>query len=135
MATDIALDYETGDLVISPTKDLDLRTGPKTIDQRIRVRLRIIQGAWALDPSNGTLGSRIRDLFRQPVWRSAAEAELVIREALQPMDDISLQAVNVEIDDKDKRKLNVQIAYVASEDEGEDDVDVQTLQTTVLTAG
>lgn len=133
MATDLALDYNTGDLVISPTGDLDLRTGTKTIDQRIRVRLRIIQGAWAFDPSNGTLGSRIREMYRMPTWRAASELGLVIREALEPMEDIAVQSVDVAQDADDERKLHLQITYIPIEDG--DNADEQTVETTVLTNG
>jgi hypothetical protein len=134
LPTDLAIDYSTGDLKISPTKDIDVRTGLKTVEQRIRVRLRIIQGAWSLDPTNGTLGSRLREIFRMPSWRAVGELELVIREALEPMDDLRLQRVNVTIDDKDKRILHVLIGYAAIE-EGDEETDVQTLETTVVTAG
>lgn len=112
MATDLAIDYNTGDLVASPTKDLSLRTGVGSVEQRMRVRLRVWYGEWSLNP---TLGSRIHDVMRMPGWRALTEVELVIREALETMTDVRIQDVVVVQDEKDVRVINVVIQYAVVE--------------------
>jgi len=116
VTTDLAIDYNTGDLIASPTHDLDVRTGVGVIEQRIRVRLRVWYGEWDINP---TLGSRIHDVMRMPSWRALTEAELAIREALEPMTDIIVQNVAIELDAEDERKLNVRLTYAVVEPEGE----------------
>jgi hypothetical protein len=123
MASDLAIDWNTGDLVISPTKDLSLRTGQGVVDQRIRVRLRIPYGSWDINPS---LGSRLPDMHRMPDSRARQTAELVVREALEPMTDIVVQDVHVESDLEDQRVVNILISYSMVDDEE----GVETLTTT-----
>lgn len=111
MPLDLAIDYNTGDLVIAPNKDLDVRTGMATIEQRIRVRLRMRQGEWLLDTSGGTLGSTLHDATRQPTWRAVQEIPLIVKEALAPMGDISVRDVAVDVDVDDPRMVHLTIAY------------------------
>lgn len=108
MAQDLAIDYNTGDLIVAPTKDLDLRTGQGTIEQRIRVRLKVWHGEWDINPS---LGSRLYDIIRMPNWRAVNEVELAVREALEPMDDIDIQNVSVGLDEDDVRVVSLTITY------------------------
>jgi phage gp46-like protein len=133
MGLDLAMDYNTGDLKIAPNKDLERRIGEATVEQRIRVRLRIYQGEWALDPTDGQLGSRLHDVTRLPAWRATQEAGLVIREALEPMDDIRVQDVQVSVDDKNVRILDVVILYAHVEPNGQLGGTVQL--TTSITVG
>jgi phage gp46-like protein len=112
MAVDLAIDYNTGDLIVAPHASLDIRTGARTIEQRIRVRLRVWAGEWDLDPS---LGSRLHDVIRMPNFRAVTEAQLAIREALLPMNDIRVDRVVVNISPKDSHVLEVQIAYTPIE--------------------
>lgn len=119
MSLDLAIDFNTGDLLIAPNKDIERRIGEATIEQRIRVRLRIYQGEWELDPTGGQLGSRLHDVARLPAWRAAQEAGLVIREALEPMDDIRVQDVQVNVDDKNERILDVAISYAHVDPNGQ----------------
>lgn len=133
MPLDLALDYNTGDLKIAPNKDIERRVGEATIEQRIRVRLRIFQGEWALDPTGGQLGSRLHDVSRLPSWRAAQEAGLVIREALEPMDDIRVQDVQVSVDDKNVRILDVTILYAHVDPSGQLGGTVEL--TTAITVG
>jgi len=118
VATDFAIDYTTGDLIVGPDGSFALRTGPGTVEQRIWIRLRAIQGEWRLDPTNGTFGSRLREVFRLPVFRSIPEAELVIREAVAPMDDITVQDVTVAIDPDDNTAIKATITYVINDEDG-----------------
>jgi hypothetical protein len=128
MAWDLAIDYNTGDLKVAPNEDFQARTGPATIDQRIRVRLRIEQGEWALDPSGGQLGSRLSEVLRLPNWRAMTELELVVKEALASMDDIDVQ--NVIVTKTDERTIGMQIEYIPLFD----DDDVALEQADVVTS-
>lgn len=119
MAVELALDFGTRDLVIAPNKDLDIRTGQSTVDQRIRVRLWIIQGEWTLDPTGNRLGSRLRDALRLPSWRAVQEVPLIVREALEDMDDIRVMDVQCEIS-PDTRKLLDMTIYYSMEDQPEE---------------
>lgn len=127
MARDLAIDYNTGDLIIAPTKDLDLRTGQGTIEQRIRVRLKVWHGEWDIIP---TLGSRLYDVIRMPNWRAVNEVELAVREALEPMGDITVQDVAVSLDEDDPRVVLLAITY-ASLEPGNDLVDNYVLTTSL----
>jgi hypothetical protein len=118
MPLDLAIDYNTGDLLIAPNRDIEVRTGREEIEQRIRVRLRVYGGEWELDPSGGQLGSRLHDAFRLPVWRSRREIPLIVREALEPMKDISVRDVIVDQDPDNPSGQNVTILYEMAEDVG-----------------
>lgn len=131
MALDLALD-KRGDLRIAPNSDLEVVTGQATVDQRIRVRLLIEAGEWELDPTNGTLGSRLRDALRLPVWRAQQEIPLMVREALEPMDDISIHDVIAEVDTLDPNGINLTITYSMIENDGTAAADNLT---TTLTIG
>lgn len=115
MSFDLAIDYNTGDLKLSPRRDIDVRTGTEVLAQRIRVRLRVIQGEWVLDPENGALGSRMIDLMRMSIWQAELDAPRIIREALEPMDDIQINSVTCQIDPKDNRRLIVGLQYTSLE--------------------
>lgn len=134
MAVDLAIEYNTGDLLIAPNGDFDRRVGEDTIEQRIRVRLRIYQGEWMLDPTNGTLGSRLHEVARLPDFRAVQETSLIIREALEPMDDITIQDVQVIIDPNTRTKINVTISYAHVDPDGQSGGTVD-LTTTILLAG
>jgi len=97
MAFDLAIDYNSGDLILSPHIDIERRVGIDTVQQRVRVRLRIHQGEWPLDFTGGTLGSRLFEALRYPQWRAQSEIGLIVREALAPMDDIIVNDVQVTI--------------------------------------
>lgn len=132
MPTDLAIDYNTGDLLLAPNNDFAIRTGTEVTSQRIRVRLKAIAGEWIVDPTNGRMGSRLIDSMRLEAWRAKAEAEAAIREALEPMEDIKVRTVSVEIDDTDQRRLHVDISYLPVE-EGEEALGSEDALTTTLT--
>jgi phage baseplate assembly protein W len=119
MARDLAIDYRTGDLLMSPTGDVDQRTGVGTIDQRIRVQLRVIEGHWWINPG---LGSRIHELLVMPMPFALGEAELAIREALLKIPDIRVERVDVGQSEDSSSTLTVGIYYVLTEDEGEEQI-------------
>lgn len=131
MPWDLALDPNTRDLIISPSGDFSVRTGGEVVKQRIVTRLRIPAGEWHLDPTNGILGSHMKDLMRMPIFQVQADAPRVIHEALEPMEDIIVHDVQCSIDPKDSRKLNVVLVYAEVEPDGETG-DEQTLATNLL---
>jgi phage gp46-like protein len=97
MAYDLAIDPVTGDWLFSGNRDFQGVEGEQVIAQRIRTRLRIVRRAWALDPSDGALGSRLEEAVRLPRGRVLRELRLMVDEALAPMsDDIELTDVVVE---------------------------------------
>ena len=96
MAWDIAIDLVTGDLVWTGINDFAARDGSALDKQRIHVRLFIERGEFIYDPTNGALGSRLLDILRLPRQRAINEADLYVREALEPMDDIEVVNVGVE---------------------------------------
>lgn len=133
MAFDLAIDFVNGDLMVAANNDLDIRTGKSDIEQRIRVRLRIFQGEWTLDPTGGTLGSTLHDAVRLPTWRALGEIPLIVREALAPMADISVRDVDVMLNPNDVRAVDIVIAYTIL-DEGEP-AEEQSLALTTTIAG
>lgn len=108
MAIDLAIDNNSGDLMFAPNQDLATKQGIATIEQRIRVRLRTIQGTWDLDPD---LGSRVLDATRMPVWRALDEIPLVVKEALEPMDDIIVSDVVCAQDSDRPQTIGITIKY------------------------
>jgi hypothetical protein len=88
-------------------------SGEDLIAQRIRVRLRIVQGSWALDPSNGLLGSRLLEAARMPSEQAQAEAVASIQQALEPMTDISVVSVEVWFSEDTAKTIIGSIQYQA----------------------
>jgi hypothetical protein len=110
MAWDLAIDYNSFDLIPAPSNDFDSRIGEDTVQQRIRMRLRIPRESWTLDPTDGSLGSNLDEIFRMPAFRAQSEGELIVREALAPMDDI--EVTNVKLTSAtDERIVNLVIEY------------------------
>ena len=135
MPTDLAVDYNTGDLKIAPSNDIGLRTGTEVLEQRIRARLRVYAGEWPLDPSGGLLGSHLRDITRQPTWRAVTDVERVVREALAPMDDVHVRSVNAQIDPKDERRIVIDLTYSVVEPTGETSDTATSLSTSLTITG
>lgn len=130
MSFDLAIDYNTGDLLQAPNHDIQGRTGPDVYEQRIRIRLKIQRGTWLLDPTDGELGSRLLELARVSTPRALAEIEQYVREALEPMTDITVRDVTVQLDPENSRGVQLQISYQPQVDS---DPDVDTLQSVSLT--
>jgi hypothetical protein len=111
MAVDLAIDFNSGDLLISPNNGIEIRTGQATVDQRIRVRLKVFSGTWELDPTGTLLGSRLSDAKRLPMWRAIGEVGLMVREALEPMEDIEVQDVIVDENPEDAKTVDFTVIY------------------------
>jgi phage gp46-like protein len=111
LSFDLAIDYTTGDLLNAPNRDIQGRTGPDVYEQRIRIRLKIQRGTWALDPSGGELGSRILELARVSSARAVQEIEQYVREALEPMTDITVRDVTAKVNPKTQKIIMLDISY------------------------
>lgn len=113
---DIAINHKTGDWVFTANADIQGVSGDQVVQQRILTRLRISRG-WELDPTNGTLGSRLRGDLRLPKGRAMRELPLAVREALTPMDDITIQ--DVLVTEESPTSLLVTIHYLTITPSGE----------------
>ena len=94
MAWDLQIDFKTGDLKWNSLRDLASAEGNGLIQQRMHVRLMIWRGGFMYDTTR-TLGSRLYTLLDLGVPQSAASIEMVIREALADMDDITITSIVV----------------------------------------
>jgi phage gp46-like protein len=132
LSFDIAINYSTGDFIMAPNMDIQGRTGPDVFEQRIRIRLRIQRGTWLLDPTDGELGSRILELSRVSSERAVAEVEQYVREALEPMTDITVRDVIASINPETAKIIDLRISYQprVSEDE---DAALQSISLTIPT--
>lgn len=119
---DIAIDFRTGDLLLTANRDFAGISGPDEIVQRIHMRLVIERGTWLDDPSDGQLGSRLGDLSGMKAGRAIGEADVLIREALAPMQDIIIEDVVVEMNE-DERTLEAHITYRDIQDPNESEID------------
>lgn len=118
MSWDLALEGESGDLIFSPTLDLLGSTGEGLTKQRILLRCRIPRGVWAYDET-GELGSRLAEISRNPGPVQLANAPALVREALAPMDDISVDSVQATTDENNRLVVAVSYRPVLTEDESD----------------
>ena len=124
MALDLAINVNTGDLIFSPNRDLQYAQGDQIIRQRIHARLMIAK-PWALDPTGGELGSRIYSFLRSTTDKAKTQLRTAVMEALAPIDEISVETVDVST--PDQRTVRIAIQYVML------DVDLEVTQTDVQT--
>lgn len=117
MPSDFAIWPLTGDLVFSSNFDYQLVVNEQTVDQRMRVRLRIDRDSFEDDPSGGYLGSYLKDIFHLPRKQAIEEAELYVRQALEPMTDITITDIVVTEDPDTQKSLKLTISYFINEEE------------------
>jgi hypothetical protein len=127
MAFDLAFDFNVGDLLVSASKDIEIRTGIQVVEQRIRARLHMYQGEWPLDPTGGRLGSVLHDVTRLPNWRAVQEIPLVVKEALAPMDDIDVRDVQAAVNPLDTKIVEFAITYALRGETQEQSVTLSTM--------
>jgi phage gp46-like protein len=106
---DLRLDLRTGDFVISPDGDIAGVDGLAVHMLRMHIRLMIQKSAWVLDFTEGELGSRLPGLLRQGMDVALAEADLLIREALEPMTDVEVLDVQVQHHPQDTHSIQASI--------------------------
>lgn len=97
MSFDLALSEE-GDLLISGHGDLLGKSGQDLIEQRMLIRLRVQRGAWIYD-DNKDFGSNLDRLVGSSTADAGTAAIAFVREALRPMDEISVDGVDVDVDE------------------------------------
>lgn len=113
---DFAIDINTGDWVFSGNRDIQGVQGNQVVAQRIHTRLSIVRGTWHLDPTNGSLGSRLETLFRIPRQRALLEARLMVEEAVASMDDVNLTNVTIEEEGLGGLRLKIDYEVTQSDD-------------------
>lgn len=106
MAWDLAVS-ENGDFVFAAHRDLAGVSGTDLIEQRIRLRLRIVRGSWVFD-TDKTLGSYLHQLVGMNPVKASGLAPAYVREALRTMTEISVDDVLLSYTDRD---LTLEIRY------------------------
>lgn len=112
MSWDIALDPDTGDFMFSPTRDLIGVSGPELDRQRIIIRSKIPRGSFMYDESR-TLGSYLHLIARNPTPSQVSDAKTYILEALNDADGISVQSVDMEVNNAGQ--LIARISFTSTE--------------------
>lgn len=111
MAYDLAIsDY--GDLLLAGNRDLAGVSGPNLTDQRIAIRLTVHRGTWFYD-DDGTFGSELYQVVGKPAENSL-DIDALVRNALAPMEEISIEDINWEYDEGTKAVV-VQVSYLVIE--------------------
>lgn len=125
MSWDLEIHSRSGDLIWTGSRDLLEISGERLDQQRIGVRLRIMEGSFHYD-EEGALGSRLHQSLRWSLERAQAEIPRMVTEALEPMDDIKVANVEIAVSEEDPRQIGIVISYVkllstTDPEEGEDD--------------
>ncbi|HWV45673.1 MAG TPA: hypothetical protein VN039_06580 [Nitrospira sp.] len=118
MSWDLALEGESGDLIFSPTLDLLGATGDGLTKQRVLIRCRIPRGSWTYDLT-GELGSRLATISRNPGPIQLANAPAMVKEALAPMEDITVDDVQATVDENNRLVVSVSYTPVLTQDEAD----------------
>lgn len=106
MSWDLAIS-EHGDFIFNANRDLAGVSGTDLIEQRMKIRMRLMRGSWTYDEA-GTLGSNLRSLVGMAPDRAATVAPALVREALRPMDEIVVDDVRV---DTTSRDITLVVSY------------------------
>lgn len=100
-----------GDLVFSPSSDLQGISGTDLVQQRMLMRLKLRRGSWTYDDSE-SFGSQLWRLMSANPVAAAGQAEAYVREALRDMDDVVIDAISV---NKELRTLTIRVDYHVAE--------------------
>lgn len=96
MSWDIGL-LDTGDISFNANGDIGGITGTDLLEQRMKLRLRLHRGSWLYD-TDETLGSLLYRLIGMSSSDAQAVAAAYVREALRPIDEISVDNAEVSVD-------------------------------------
>lgn len=111
MPHDLAIS-EHNDLIFAANNDLAMVFGTDLIEQRIRLRLKMIRGQWIYDEKK-TLGSDLRSILHSP--HAPLKTEAIVRAALADMKDIKIGNVDVLLSGEDGesgRQIVIRVNYV-----------------------
>ena len=106
------IDYklEDGDLVRKGLGDLQVIAGIKAKKQSIMIRLGIERGSFIYDEN---LGSRLRLLYVEKPSKVDYMADMYVREALEPEEDINI--IKVDVKWIDKKKILILVYFIWDE--------------------
>src|SRR5262245_49402333 len=108
MPHDLAIS-DHNDLIFSANRDLAMVFGTDLIEQRIRLRLKIIRGQWIYDETK-TLGSELRQILHEARQKDGAKVEALVRAALVPIKDVHIGAIDI-FQGESERELMVRVNY------------------------
>jgi hypothetical protein len=94
VAFDLAISNE-GDLIVSAAHDLQGVSGAPLIEQQIKMRLKLVRGAWFFDREN-TLGSTLHTIIGKNFDTVEGQVEAQVRQALLPMTNIVVSRIRAE---------------------------------------
>lgn len=127
MAYDFAIDPSTGDFLFGPTRDVIGVTGPELDSQRISVRCKIPRGTFQYD-EDGTLGSFLHLVSRNPTPSQLNDARGYVAEALEDADGIAIGSIDVSSDISGQVSIDVRFTQTESlDDDGEEDFESDDL--------
>jgi hypothetical protein len=89
---DIRYDSKVKDWVFDARRDLSESGGMQVVYQRVMTRLIIRRGSFIYD-EDGDLGSRLMDLVSTSKRDVLRDLEIMVQEALAPMDDVTVTNV------------------------------------------
>ena len=103
------IDYklENGDLVRKGLGDLQIVEGIEAKKQSMMIRLTVERGSFIYDD---TLGSRLKLLYREKPSKVNRMADVYVREALEPEEDIEILKVNIKW--LDKKKILILVYFI-----------------------
>jgi hypothetical protein len=110
MPWDFFREPRTGDWQFSGNQDYSGVTGEMLIQQRVAINLKIPRGSFVYDDTK-SLGSRLYDLLHTDYERGLRDAPEMVREALESMEDIQIEEIQVVPDIVDPRQIRVRIKY------------------------
>lgn len=122
---DLAINLNTGDLLFMPNRDLAVASGDQILRQRVHARL-MIERPWALDPTDGALGSTLHTFLRTSSPDSADNLRAAVIEALSPIEEITVDNVDLVVS-SGGRSVAITIQYHALDDLGEFTGETDTL--------
>lgn len=124
MAYDFALDPYTGDFLFGPTRDIIGVTGPELDAQRVSIRCKIPRGTFTYD-EDGTLGSFLYLISRNPSRQQLQDAKGYVAEALEDMEGVTIDNIEPTVDEMGRVNIGVTFAQTSSLDEDTQD-DLET---------
>ncbi|WP_432400921.1 DUF2634 domain-containing protein [Wukongibacter sp. M2B1] len=97
---------ENGDLVKKGLGDVQIVTSLESKKQSMMIRLTMERGSFIYDDA---LGSRLKLLYRGKRSKIPQMADVYVREALEPEEDITIE--NIEVQWLDKKKLLILVYF------------------------